>query len=68
MYAHTRKKTGDTVNFYNKVKTQTEKVNKRDYFTEAWQLSVRVVNADFERSVERTNSDSNCKCVIGSDH
>jgi hypothetical protein len=34
MNAHTRKKTGDTVNFYNNLGTQTEKVNKCEYFTE----------------------------------
>jgi hypothetical protein len=49
MYAHTRNKTGDTVNFYNNVETQTEKVNKSEYFIEAWQLHVRV-----ETEVERT--------------
>lgn len=51
MYAHTRKKTGDTVNFYNNLETQTEKVNKSEYFIEAWQLYVRVVNAEVERTV-----------------
>ena len=34
MYVHTRKKTGDTVNFYNNLETQTEKVNKSEYFIE----------------------------------
>jgi hypothetical protein len=51
MYAHTRKKTGDTVNFYNNLETQTEKVNKCEYFTEAWQLHVMVVNGEVERTV-----------------
>jgi hypothetical protein len=35
MYAHTRKKTGDIINFYNNLETQTEKVNKSEYFIEA---------------------------------
>jgi len=35
MYAHTRKKTGDTVNFYNNLETRTEKVNKSAYVIEA---------------------------------
>ena len=35
MYAHTRKKTGDTINFYNNLETQIEKVNKSEYFIEA---------------------------------
>ena len=51
MYAHTRKKTGDTVNFYNNLETQTEKVNKSEYFIEAWQLLDRVVNAEVQRTV-----------------
>ena len=40
-----------TINFYNNLETQTEKVNKSEYFIEAWQLHVRVVNAEVERTV-----------------
>lgn len=35
MYAHNRKKTGDSVNFYNNQETQTEKVKKSEYLIEA---------------------------------
>jgi len=35
MYAHTRKKTGDTINFYNNLETQIQKVNKSEYYIEA---------------------------------